>query len=314
MRIRSLILAAAAAAGLAHGTASAEDKVLAGTAAQTFTFVPIDLGVAAGIYRRLGLEVEKIEFSGAAKLNQGMLAHAADIGATGSTDIAFSVKGAPTRTVGGIVNLPVNMAISVRDDIRSVDQLKGRRIGISQSGTVTYWLAHELARVKGWGPDGITTVPVGGVVANQVAALITGQVDASAFDASVGLVLADQKRGHVLLTAQDIAPHLMTNAIIAHQDFMKDRPDVLRRFLKGWYETVAYLLTHKEETVKAGMHTTGLSEAVVAAEYDQQKAMWSADGRISPEQLETLARAITEIGLVDEKPDLSKYYDPRFLP
>jgi ABC-type nitrate/sulfonate/bicarbonate transport system substrate-binding protein len=98
----------------------------------------------------------------------------------------------------------------------------------------------------------------------------------------------------------------MTNSIIAHQDFMKDRPEVLRRFLTGWYETVAYLRTHKEETVKAGMQTTGLSEAVVAAEYDQQKPMWSADGRITPEQLETLARAITEIGLVDEKPELSK--------
>ena len=314
LRIRTFMLAALSVLALSAGHGRAEDRLRIGTAAQAFAFVPIDLGISAGIYQRLGLAVEKIDFSGAAKLNQGMLAHAADLGATGSTDIAFSVKGAPTRTVSGIVNLPVNMAVSVRNDIQSVDQLKGKRLGVTQSGTLTYWLAHELARVKGWGPEGITTVPVGGALANQLAALVTNQVDAVVVDAAVGLMLAEQKRGRVLLTAQDYTPDLMSNSIIAHQDLIRDHPEAVRRFLKGGDETVTYLLAHKNEAVQAGMAATGLPESVMSAEYDQQREMWSRDGRISPEQLETLARAITEIGLVDEKPDLSKYYDPRFLP
>ena len=314
MRVRSGVLAAAAGISLLAVPALAADKVRVGAAAQAFSFAPPEIGMEAGIFQKLGIDAEKIEFSGAAKLNQGMLANAADVGLTGSTDFAFSVKGAPTKTVGAIVNVPVNMAVSVLDNVKSVDDLKGKKFGVTQSGTLTYWLANELARVKGWGPNGVTTVPVGGVLANQVASLITGQVDAVVSDAAVGLMLQEQKRGRVLITAQDYTPNLMINSIIAHDDFIKNNPEVLRRFLKGWYETITYLLAHKAEAVKVGMKATGLSEPVMSAEYDEQTGMWSRDGKVSPEQLATLARAITEIGLVDEKPDLSKYYDPRFLP
>ena len=270
--------------------------------------------MAAGIYQKLGLDVQKLEFSGAAKLNQGMLADAADVGATGSTDFAFQVKGTPGKTVGGIVNLPVNMGISVGNNITSVSQLKGKKLGVTQTGTLTYWLAFELARTQGWGKNGIIAVPVGGALANQIASLITGEVDGVVSDVAVGLTLAEQKRGHVLLTAQDYVPNLMANSIIANDSFIAAHPDVLKRFLKGWYDSVTYLLAHKPEAVAGGVKATGLPESVVAAEYDSQKVMWSRDGKISPKQLDQLAVAIHDIGLVDTKPDLTKYYDPRFLP
>jgi NitT/TauT family transport system substrate-binding protein len=314
LRIRSGVLTALAGLGLAAAQAQAADTVRVGAAAQAFSFAVPEIGMDAGIFQKLGVDAQKLEFSGAAKLNQGMLAQAADVGVTGSTDFAFSVKGSPTKTVGAIVIVPVNMAISVTDKIKSVDQLKGKKFGVTQSGTLTFWLANELARVKGWGPDGIITVPVGGVLANQVASLVTGQVDAVVSDAAVGLILAEQKRGRILMTAQDYTPNLMINSIIAHNDFIKNKPDVLKRFLKGWYDSVTYLLSHKDEAVKVGMKVTGLSQETMAAEYDEQTGMWSRDGKITPEQLATLARAITDIGLVDEKPDLSKYYDSRFLP
>ncbi len=294
--------------------ARAADKIRVGQAAQAFSFAVPEIGTAAGIFQRLGVECEKIEFSGAAKENQGLIANAADVGLTGSTDFAFEVKGAPHRTVAAIVVYPVNMAVSVVNAIKTPDDLKGKKIGVTQSGTLTYWMALEFARTRGWGADGITPVPVGGVLANQVAALVTGQVDAVMSDAAVGLTLAQQGRGRLLMTAQDFVPNFAANSIIAHTDFIRDHPDVLKRFLTGWFESVTWLLAHKEESVVIGMKVTGLSRQVMDAEYDEQRQMWSRDGRFTDKQLEQLSRAITEIGLVDEKPDLSKFYDPRFLP
>lgn len=319
MGFRSGLLAALAgvslvAAPMLARTARADDKIRVGSAAQAFSFAVPEIGTEAGIFQKLGVDVQNLAFSGAAKLNQGMLANAADVGLTGSTDFAFSVKGSPTKTVGAIVDKPVNMVVATLNNVTSVDQLKGKKIGVTQSGTLTFWLAHALAAKQGWGDDGVITVPVGGVLANQVAALITGQVDAVVSDAAVGLMLSAQKRGHILTTAQDFEPNMMINSIIAHDDFIKSKPDVLRRFLKGWYESVTYLLAHKDVAVKVGMKVTGMSEPVMSAEYDEQTGMWSRDGKISKAQLDQLAQAITDIGLVDDKPDLTKYYDPQFLP
>jgi NitT/TauT family transport system substrate-binding protein len=316
---RSGLLAALAGVSLVTApllsrTARADDVVRVGSAAQAFSFAVPEIGMSAGIFQKLGIDAQKLEFSGAAKLNQGMLANAVDVGLTGSTDFAFSVKGSPTTTVGAIVNRPVNMVVATLNNITSVDQLKGKKIGVTQSGTLTFWLAHALAQKQGWDQDSVVTVPLGGVLANQVASLITGQVDAVVSDAAVGLILASQNRGHILTTAQDFTPNLMINSIIAHNDFIKNKPDVLRRFLAGWYQSVTYLLSHKDEAVRVGMKVTSLTEPLMSAEYDEQTGMWSRDGKISDAQLNQLAQAIFDIGLVDDKPDLTKYYDARFLP
>jgi NitT/TauT family transport system substrate-binding protein len=294
--------------------ARAADVVRVGAAAQAYSFSPIEVGNAAGIYQKLGLDVQKLEFSGAAKLNTGIIADAADVGVTGTTDFAFQVKGTPAKTVGAIVVKPVNMGISVSDNIKTVADLKGKKFGVTNNGTLTYWMAFELARTQGWPASSVTAVPVGGVLATQLASLLTGQVDCIVSDVAVGITLDEQKRGRVLTTLQDYAPGLVANSIIASDKMITTQPDVLKRFLKGWFETVAYMATHKDEAIKGGIAATGLAPAVVADEYETQKIMWSTDGKISPAQLDQLARAITDIGLVDEKPDLSKYYDPRFLP
>ena len=56
--------------------ARAADIVRVGAAAQAYSFSPIEVGNAAGIYQKLGLDVQKLEFSGAAKLNTGIIADA----------------------------------------------------------------------------------------------------------------------------------------------------------------------------------------------------------------------------------------------
>jgi ABC-type nitrate/sulfonate/bicarbonate transport system substrate-binding protein len=292
----------------------AADTIRVGTAAQGLLFVPLDVGIATGAYGKLGLDVQKLDFSGAAKLNQGMIAGATDIGLTGSTDFSFQVKGAPTRTVAAIVTSPADLGLSVGEDIRSVDDLKGKRVGVTQAGTLTYWLAVEFAHSQGWGEDGITTVPVGGHHADQLAAIVTGQVAGVMSHVELGMELAQQHRGRVLMDASDLVPGFMSNSITASTALIDNHPDVLRRFLKGWFETVAYMLAHEDESMSIASTATGMPKDLLQAEWHLVGHSFSRDGHITPQQMDQIATAITQIGLVSSKPDLSKYYDPQFLP
>ena len=307
-----IALLAALYAGMAP--ASAGEPLRVGTAAQSLMFVPLDIGISQGIYASNGVDVEKLAFSGAAKLNQGLAVDAADAGLGGSTDFSFQVKGTPTRTVAGIIVSAADFGLIVPNGINSVADLKGKRIAVSQTGTLTYWMAREFARSQGWGPDGVTTVAVGGENANHVAALLTGAAAASMWHVEIGMTLAQQHRGRVLLNAESFIPGFLANTVSASTRLIDQRPDVLRRFLAGWFQTVDWMMAHEDETIAAAARVTDTDPALIGEAFRGEKNTWSRTGRISTTQLRQLAKAITEMGLVPSEPDLAPYYDARFLP
>ena len=65
--------------------------------------------------------------------------------------MAFVAKGAPMTAICETAGPPSFLSIGVPWDspIRSLDQLKGKRIGVSTAGSLTDWLAKDLARKKG---------------------------------------------------------------------------------------------------------------------------------------------------------------------
>jgi ABC-type nitrate/sulfonate/bicarbonate transport system substrate-binding protein len=95
---------------------------------------------------------------------------------------------------------------------------------------------------------------------------------------------------------------------------VQQHPDELRRFVRGWFETVAWMRTHKPETIAIASRLSGLPEAVQAREYDEVMPTLSADGRFQPKALAALARSFVDVGTLDEMPDMTKLTTEAFLP
>jgi NitT/TauT family transport system substrate-binding protein len=311
-----LVLASIVAASLAL-PALAADKLVVGKAAPgAFSFVPLDVGMAEGFFAKRGLEIQSLGFSGSAKLHQAMAAGNLDIGLGAGSDLIFPVKGAPEIAVADMAGPPLLMSFIVpwQSPVKSADDLKGKRIGISTVNSLTQWLALELARQKGWGPNGVTFVTVGAESAPQVAALVTGEIDALVSSTALGLKLEEQKRGRDLFPASDVVKTFMIHAIYASNKIVHDNPDAVRRFLAGWFETIAFMRAHKDETVRLAMPVTGFSKEIEDKEYDIVMPMFSADGKFDPAALDVLRRSFVDLHLLDRPPDLSKYYTEAFLP
>ena len=301
--------------GLAQ--AAAADKLVVGKAAPgAFSFVPLDIGIAEGFFAKNGLEIEFVGLSGSAKLHQAMAAGNLDIGLGAGSDLVFPVKGAPEIAVADMAGPPLLMSFIVpwTSLVKSADDLKGKRIGISTVNSLTQWLALELARQKGWGPDDLTFVTVGAEPAPQVAALVTGEIDALVSSTALGLKLAQEQRGRDLFPASDVVKVFMIHAIYASNTLVHDRPDAIRRFLKGWFETIAFMRRNKAETVRITRTVTNFPQDVEDKEYDIVMPMFSSDGRFDPAALAVLRRSFVDLHLLDTEPDLTKYYTEKFLP
>jgi len=310
------LLWCAAALVLAGATMAHAGTLRVGKAVVNFGFVPVDVGVAKGIFEKHGLEIEGYDFTGGLKLQQALNAGSIDIALSGGTDLALAAKGAPELAVGSITSSPGFLGITVGSGsgITSVDGLKGKKIGVTGSGSLTYWLVEELNRVKGWGTDGAMPVAIGGATSIQNAALKTHQVDGFLANTGAGLWLEEQGTAHFLVPTSAYEGDFELFTIFASTAILQKDPDGVRRFLSGWYESIAYMRTHKDETVAITSKITGFSAAVEARDYDLLMRGFSTDGRFKPAALDRLRTIFTDLKVLDSPLDFSKLTTEQYLP
>jgi ABC-type nitrate/sulfonate/bicarbonate transport system substrate-binding protein len=314
-RLAWLLVLAAAQFGAAATDARAQDTLRVGRAiANSWSFIPLDVGMAAGIFAKHGLAIESVSFTGSARLQQGMAAKSIDIGLSSGPELAMVAKGAPVIAVGAIVLSP-RMTITVRASgpIRQPQDLRGKRIGVSTSASLTEWLTRELSRREGWGRDGVQAIALGSDAA-QIAAMKTGQIDGLVLDVATALRLESAGEGRIVLYFGDIIKDFIQNAAYARRDLVATNPQLVRRFLAGWYDTIAYMATHKDESIRIALPIVDLPPDLAARGYDQWMEAYSRDGRFDPVALGLLAKSFVEMGLLPAEPDMKGLYTEEFLP
>lgn len=298
------------------GPARAEDKLRVGKAIQnSFTFGMLDVGIGSGAFKANGLAIEPVTFSGAARVQQALTSNDIDIGLSTGQDMGFILKGLPAMTVAAISNKPYETDMLVRADspIKTVADLKGKKVAVSNIRGYPSWLTIELSRHEGWGNDGMTLVATGAQPAS-IAALKTGQVDAWAGDIGTSLQMAQDKEARILVNFGDVVPPFMNTATYAANILIAQHPDVLRRFLKAWFENIAWAREHRAETVSLLLPVLNLKPDIVGQIYDRLMPTESLDGRFDPVAMKTMPRAIVELGILDQEPDVTKLYTEAFLP
>ncbi|HEY7301370.1 MAG TPA: ABC transporter substrate-binding protein [Xanthobacteraceae bacterium] len=294
--------------------ACATDKLRVGKAvAEAFSFVPLDVGIKAGIFQKNNVDLEIIAFAGDARMQQAMASDSLDVALGSGPAMAFIAKGSPVKAVAAMAGPPLLLAIIVRPNgPKTVADLKGKTVAVSTAGSLTYWLVSETSRRQGWGPDGIHIAPMG-AVQGQIAALKRGDIDGMITDIGNAFDLEQRGEARILVRFNDIKDFHI-HVIFATDKLIAGKPAALRNFLKGWFETIAYMRSHKAESVKIAMQVMDKDEPISSRVYDELMPMFSDTGKFDPKALQTLAKSYVELKLLPVKPDMSKLYTEAFLP
>lgn len=284
--------------------------------ASASVMLPVDLGVEFGIFKERGLDVKVVDFTGGSKLFQAMVAGSVDIGVATGTGMAFTAKGAPILAIceNEAKMFPTAIAVPWDSPIHTLDGLRGKRIGVSSPGSFTDWLATQLARQRGWGPDGVTNVTVGNDMASGVAGFRTHAIDADIFSTAEIFAMEEKHEGRLLADAADFTGNMAAGAIFATKDAMANKPDAIRAFLAGWLETTDYMRQHKEEVIEAESKLTGFSPAVMARDYDLVMPSFNKGCAFDAESLANLKDSLVEQNLLSNTADLSTLYTDAFMP
>jgi ABC-type nitrate/sulfonate/bicarbonate transport system substrate-binding protein len=301
------------AAGVASATAA--DHIRVGKASSTtFAFAPLEIGTAKGIWAKHNINVESIAFGGDARLQQAMTADSIEFSLGSGPGMAFIAKGVPAITVAAMANEPLAMGLTIgkNSPIKDYDDVKGKTVSVSTGGSLTLWLIREFSRQRGWGPAGVTTVPLGANPA-QVAALKAGNVQGIVTSSSIGYSLEKIGEGRVLVEFGEHVKDFHTHVIFATNTVITRKPDVVRRFLAGWIDVIDFMAKNREETIKLVMPVSGLPEDIQTREYDKAMPMMSRDLHFLPKALDALSRSFVELELLPAAPDMKTLYTEQFL-
>jgi len=317
MKVQQLVFCAAVLLGLVFASAAnAQTTLRLGKAqANQFAFVPADVGVDTGIFKKHGIDVEISSFSGDAKEMQALAAGSLDIALGGGPAIATIVKGVPMKAVAAEANAPNTILLVVLKDgpIQSVDDLKSRTVSVSTVGSLTYWLTQQLSRAQGWGDNGIKIAPLGSAE-TQIAALKTHQIDGVTTDGATVYKFAETGAARILVKFGDRVKDFHVHVIYASDSLISGNPEALKTFLAGWFETIAYMRDHRQETIDIAVKHTGVSPAVAAESYDDTMPILSTDGHFSAKALDVLATSFVDTQALPSKPDMSKLTTEAYLP
>ncbi len=308
-------LAGAALGAMATGAAAADAVRVGKAQGVVWAFLPVDIGIEHGLFAKEGIEASIFNLAGDAKVQQALAADSIDFGLGGGPGMAFAVKGSPAIAVAAFAGAPRDLCVYVAADspYRAVADLKGKTVTVSTQGSLTDWMAMRLAMAEGWGRDGVRRLALGATEA-RIAALRAHQIDADLDGTEVGFLLEQKGEARILVGMDKFVPDFITHVVFARNELVEKNPGLVRRFLKGFFASIAYMKAHKSETDALAESVLGETPEVASKIYDYEIPMLSADGTFDPKAIGVLKQSFVEMGTLDRAPADNQLFTTEFVP
>jgi NitT/TauT family transport system substrate-binding protein len=202
----------------------------------------------AGHFRKHGLDMELIHASSITAL-QALLAGEVAI-AQSVTDacVSSNLQGADTLFMGAILDKPLYSFI-VNSKIKTPQDLKGKRIGVTRFGSTPDALARAM--LKMWNLDPVSDVTL--VQLNEMGLLVQGLVNGVIDAAPISIPgnIRAKNLGFVeLFDMTKIGKAYITGTVVTRKRFIEAQPDIAKRFMRGFLEGMKTYLEDEEFSVK----------------------------------------------------------------
>ena len=229
-----------------------QNKLLLGYSSLSSNQTPIWVAKEEGFYKRFGIEADLILIEGSTRGAQALISGDLPmIGMAGQAIISSRARGADLVAVAGVVN-KMNYIFVGSPLVKTPEDLKGKRIGISQIGTASYHAV--VLALKQWRLDArrdhITIFQVG-TQAARVASLNSSGSDAIIVNPGLGTAM--KQRGYNIIADFSELPIPYPLQLIATRErLLRTEPDLAERLIKAYVAGNAFTLDAKNKNrVKA---------------------------------------------------------------
>jgi NitT/TauT family transport system substrate-binding protein len=284
-RARILIstwIAAAWLAALPAVTAAQAQKLRIAYSSRSNTITPLYIASSKGFFRDESLEVEMIQVSprlGALAVMNG------DVAFTTSFTSTFRaiLQGMPLKLVSVALKKGVYYLVS-RPEIKDVQELKGKKLGIATVRGTDSLVAEELLRSKGVDPSLIQQLVIGETPL-RAQALVANVVQVVSLSPPHDLLL--KNLGYTILAGPPEIG-LPASGLFTSDKLLKENPQAIRHTLRAIIKANRFLAANRQETIAIMMKWLPQTPEVAGRSYDIELQSLARDGQMTDAELESL--------------------------
>jgi NitT/TauT family transport system substrate-binding protein len=259
-----------------------------------------------GYYRQEGLDAQLIVMPSALG-TQALLGGNVKFSTAGGAGLLPILRGAPIRFMFTTFNRPMFWLYS-RSDIRSVENLKGKKVGVSSLGSGPDSLLREILKKHGLdGGRDVAIMPVGSGTA-RFFALQAGTVDAAMLSIPANLMAQDAGFRELVSFIDQEWIELQGTINVTDQLLASD-PTLVEKFIRATLKGFIHFRDLRSQTIGILIRFLRVKEDAAAKIYELMRPSLTQDGIVSEEiQRKSLEHVIDRVGL-KEPPRLDKIFD-----
>jgi len=247
---------------LFNSMARSAERVRIAYSSISAAYIGIWVARDAGLFAKEGLEDQIIFIPSATQLAQVLVAGDVDIASLGGGPVmAASLSGADLKVIGNNVNKLI-FSIHAKPEVKSLEDLRGKRIAVSRFGSAADIAARTALRKNNMDAAKDVVLMQLGTMSNMFGALKSGAVEASVVSPPTQFL--SEKLGFkeiVSITDMDLAYPNPSMAVPG--DLIRKKPDLIDRFMRAYVRGMHRTRADRDGAVKTLAKYTAITDAAI---------------------------------------------------
>jgi NitT/TauT family transport system substrate-binding protein len=278
---------------------SAAEEIKIASTGQGLSTLPLEIAARKGFFRDEGFDVLTITMRANIAVN-ALLTRGVEYATPSTSMIKAATAGLQVKTVAVLLGRP-DYFLTVKREIKSVKELKNKRIAIGSFGAAADLALRAVAKQDGLDPDrDLVRLQMGGGAA-RYAALLGGSVDAAIL--TLPYNLQAEKAGYKDLLWFGERLELPLSGLAVRDETIQKNPKQVLGVVRAVFRAMAFASANREETTQILVNWLRVDQEVAARSYDLGKRSWSEGGVVSDAAVQTLVdQSILELKIKDAIP------------
>ena len=249
--------------------AHAQHKVAASYPGIAGYNIPFWVALDGGEFKKAGLAVDPVMISGGSKSMQALLSGGLDFAqVSGGVSVQANLSGADVTILATAAN-SMSAGVIAAKDVKTFQDLRGKKIGIASFGGNNDIGLRFAFKKNGINPDKEVTFLQMGGERNRLTALERGAIAATIMSPP-GLFVAEAQGYNRFGDLNAMGMRYPELSIVGRKRDLKERRDLVRRYLRAYLESVRVMKGNRDLTVRViekYIHVGSKAEALKTYDY-----------------------------------------------
>jgi NitT/TauT family transport system substrate-binding protein len=295
------------------GPTEAQDRLRVGQGSISLQSGLMHIAKDRGIFAKYGLAVETIYIPGGSTNIHVLISGNLDLSQlSGAPGVGANLEGADIVYFAGLLD-KLNYQLITRPEIKSVEQLKGKKFGISRYGSSADFGMRAMLKRLGVDPVKEASILQIGDEPSRIAAIKSGNIDGTVANAPFGIE-AERLKLNVLADSVKMDIPFFNTGLLGSKRFLEKQESKIMNFLRAYLEAIKVLKTERDYSIKALAQFTRVNNLKSVAEgYDYFVKQLEPVPYPSVAAMQAVVDQIAESNPKGRNVDAKNYVNDRYL-